>query len=413
MSVWLESADHSIHHNHVWEADDNIQAGTCVMIDGQSTMTHVKRTLAVWNSGGVATWSHPKWPASMTAVAAAVAGVGQRHPLRGPAALVFTSGSSGAPKAVLLPMAVLETAADAGNRRVPFGAGDRWLLSLPLCHVGGLSIVMRAWRGGGTAVIADERMSLAEALLQHKPSHLSLVATQLMRLLGDPTSLRALQGCREVMVGGGPVSPALLSLASDRGVLVRQTWGMTETAAQICTSLPGQNHCGWPIDGMELRSKDGVLEVRGSSLFEGYVDTRVSLQPERPCDVDGWFSTGDVGIIGDSGVTITGRVGRRFISGGENIHPEAVALLLSDANTQVWVVPVADPLWGMRPFAFFVSESSDHSEVIQRLQERAIVQLPSYMRPVGVAPLPATMAMKPSLSALTECAKSIMDTEKR
>jgi o-succinylbenzoate---CoA ligase len=389
---------------------DDVRPGECVMIDGRSHVANVMRTLSVWHSGGVATWCHPRWPAVMTVAAAAAAGVGQ---LRDDdvAALVFTSGSSGVPKAVALSERNLQAAADASNHRIPFGDGDRWLLSLPLCHVGGLSIVMRAVRGGGTVVVPREDMLLGDALRHHQPSHVSLVATQLMRLLhGLDEDVAALRGCREVVVGGGPVSSSLVELAQQHGVFVRQTWGMTETTAQVCTSDRGAAHsCGHALNGMQVRVDiDGQLQVKGDALFQGYVDARsLSLRPQRPVDEEGWFGTGDVGQITPSGVVITGRADRRFISGGENVHPEAVASLLSDGHVQLWVVAIADDTWGARPFAFYDSYNGDDNAVQQRLQQRAVELLPSFMRPAGYARLPLSLGLKPSLSALTECANSI------
>jgi o-succinylbenzoate---CoA ligase len=346
---------------------------------------------------------HPRWAPDMRATAARRAGVGgPRHD--DVAVIVFTSGSTAAPKAVAHTFSSLQHSARSSNARVPFGQGDRWLLSLPVCHVGGLMILLRAEEGGGSVVLPSPAQSVHDALCEHKPTHISLVPTQLMRLLQDDVATRALAGCAEILVGGAPLSQALCDRSAARGVLIRQTWGMTETAAQVCTSLRGQPAtCGHPVPGMQVRVGAGRLQVRGGSLAAGVID---AANPQRLHSIvgsDGWFDTQDTAHLTPEGLVIDGRSDRQFTRGGENVNPDVVAELLSCADIHVWVVAVPDDEWGNVPVAFF-DATAIVDDASAKLFARAQEKLAVFMRPVAFLPVPHTLLPKPSLSALQAAA---------
>jgi O-succinylbenzoic acid--CoA ligase len=267
----------------------------------------------------------------------------------------FTSGTTGVPRAVAHTYDGHDAVARAGNAHLPFAPGHRWLLSLPLVHVGGLGIVSRALVGGGALAVPRAGEPLVDAALRLSATHLSVVRAQLVDLLRAPRLDELVGQLRVVMVGGGPTPASLLDEAVRRGVPVAQTWGMTETHAQVATSSPGApSTCGRPLAGREVRvDGDGVLGVRGKGLAAGFVDEH-GLQP-LPRDDDGFFVTGDRGHVDDDGcVTVTGRVGLRIVSGGDKIEPEAIeSALLScvDVDDAV-VVPVEHARWGHRPVAF-------------------------------------------------------------
>ena len=141
--------------------------------------------------------------------------------------VVFTSGSTGHAKAAVLGVQGLYLNALGANDNMPLGAGDRWLLSLPLNHVGGIGAALRTLIAGAALVIPNRSWSLQEAVDGFAATHVSVVATQLIRLLrAGPESAPA--SIRAVLAGGGPFSASLLREARARGYPVRTTYGLTE-----------------------------------------------------------------------------------------------------------------------------------------------------------------------------------------
>jgi O-succinylbenzoic acid--CoA ligase len=322
-----------------------------------------------------------------------------------PSTIVFTSGSSGTPRAVLHSVAAHRAAAEGAAAVMPFGPGDRWLVSLPLCHVGGLALVFRALQAGGALAVPAPGQSLTDAVEQLAPTHLSLVAPQLRDLLASPVARAGLSKATVVLVGGGPTPRELFEAALDAGIPVRQTWGLTETGGQVCTSEAGRPEtCGLPLPGRQVHASDaGELRVSGAGLLTGFVEGDVLVDP---FDADGLYATGDLGRREPEGWVIVGRKDFRFISGGENIQPEEVATALGDARTGVMIVPVADDRFGQRPFCFFEGEAED-TLLVAGLRTRAEERLPRFMHPVGYARLPATTGTKHRRADLVALAERI------
>jgi O-succinylbenzoic acid--CoA ligase len=243
------------------------------------------------------------------------------------------------------------------------------LLQLPLNHVSGFSIPIRCLLSGAAVVFSDsENVTEDEAV-----THLSLVPTQLQRLLDSGAPLHRLQA---VLVGGGPISNALVDRAIRAGVPLHLTYGMTESASQICTTdrlleTPTPLHAGQPLPGREVRISDaGEIQIRGPIL------AKKSLGPEGLwedlVDADGWFGTGDLGsFTAEGNLVIQGRRDRLIISGGENIQPETIeaALLEIPGIRLAVVVGKPDPEFGERPVAFLAG-NFQASEVRQFLARR-------------------------------------------
>jgi o-succinylbenzoate---CoA ligase len=282
-----------------------------------------------------------------------------------PATLILTSGSTAQPKAVWHPLSAHLSAATASQSLLPIGPGSAWLLDLSLAHVSGLAIVFRCLQHGGTIIFPDKSATQA---WPKGTTHLSVVAPQLVKLLelDWPGEERPI-----VLAGGGPFPNSLLRDALDRGWPIFLTYGMTETASQICTRrlepgdvLPdrpeGLVGCGFPLPGWELGLSDlHEIRVRGANLAGGYFHPGGELRSIT--DTDGWFSTGDLGRFDSTaGWQVIGRKDRRFMSGGENIHPEVIEHHLEQIPgvLRARVVPRPDPLYGQRPVAFIAGELS-------------------------------------------------------
>ncbi len=395
--------------------------GSCrTLIVGDTGEDAVRGVFAALAAGLTPVLVHPRWPATMQQAAATRAGVGrplsqaQRQAVDDDrATIVFSSGSSGAPKAVLHSLSAHRAAAAGAAARVPFGPGDSWLLSLPICHVGGLALIARALHRGGAIALPAPGQSLVDAVVAQRPTHLSIVAAQLRSLVASPAACEALSSAEVVLVGGGPTPSSLLELGLGRGLPLRQTWGLTEMGSQVCTSpLRQPLTCGAPLPGRAVRvADDGELCVSGAGRCSGFVDGDDVI---FPFDDDGAYATGDLGRFDDdgasgAGLVIVGRKDLMFISGGENIQPETIAAALSDVDVSVVVVPVTDARFGARPFAFFAGGAGRDDDEVRRLLLARAEALPRFMHPVGYAPLPQEGGLKPRRADLVAAAQASWD----
>ncbi|NTW57253.1 MAG: o-succinylbenzoate--CoA ligase, partial [Chlorobiaceae bacterium] len=274
-----------------------------------------------------------------------------------PVTIIHTSASTGSPKAALHSFSNHWHNALGSNVNISFGPGDCWLLSLPFYHIGGYAVIFRALASGASMAAGNPGVNLASSLKEFPVTHLSLVPTQLYRLLGNPETAELLTGMKAILLGGSPAPKSLIEEAVQLGLPLYLSYGSTEMGSQISTT-PG------PVSGLQqdsgrilpfrevMEAVDGELLVRGECLFSGYLSGG-ELDPRR--DGDGWFHTRDIGRISEDGrITVLGRKDNMFISGGENIHPEEVekALMTIDGIMEAIVVPVPDREYGQRPAAF-------------------------------------------------------------
>lgn len=280
----------------------------------------------------------------------------------GAGAILATSGTGGRPRFAAHEWRSLRANAMASNERLDFGADDRWLATLAWAHVGGLAVPLRAAAAGATVVLAGPRFdaaSVARALGELTVTHLSLVPAMLHGLLAagarPPGSLRA------VLLGGAATPPDLADRALEAGWPIALTYGLTEAGSQVTTSTPsevraGDRSTGVPLSGVEVRIRPpgqaaaapagapapGHIEVRGDTLFRGYVG-----EPARPAAA--WFATGDLGRLDEQGrLEVTGRLRDRIVSGGANVDPTQVEAVLA-AHPEVGeaaVIGLPDERWG-------------------------------------------------------------------
>jgi O-succinylbenzoic acid--CoA ligase len=246
------------------------------------------------------------------------------------AVCVSTSGSSGSQKIVRLTSENIEASVLASRIRLRNEAKDRWLLCLPLNHVGGLSVMWRSLEAGGSIALAPFDIGLPHFLSVVKPTIASLVPTMVYRLLrADPDVLASL---RFILVGGARVPRALLEQANAAGVSLVRSYGSTESTSQIATSELGGDaiaaHVGPPLDGVDVTIVDdhrmpvmpgvtGHITVSGHIVSPGYLG-----EPDRV----GPLVTGDLGSLDHSGrLTVLGRIDDRIVSGGENVFLSTVS----------------------------------------------------------------------------------------
>ncbi|HEX5861222.1 MAG TPA: AMP-binding protein [Nocardioides sp.] len=254
--------------------------------------------------------------------------------------VVETSGSTGAPKRVLLSRRAVLASVAATERRL--GRSGRWALTLPPTYVAGLQVICRSLVAGHDPVLDGWEGA----------DFTSFVPTQLHRLLDDPASVTALRGFHTILLGGGPIDPGLRERAAEEGLRVVATYGSAETAG-------GCVYDGYPLDDVEVQvDDDGRIRISGPTLFDGY-DGDPALTAEVL--VDGWFLTSDRGRLDDAGrLHVLGRLDDVVVSGGVNVPLPAVAARLRahpDVRA-VEVVGVPDQEWGQRVVAFVVGAVS-------------------------------------------------------
>ncbi|MCO5044470.1 MAG: o-succinylbenzoate--CoA ligase [Kiritimatiellae bacterium] len=307
--------------------------------------------------------------------------------LDAPATILFTSGSSGAPKAAEHSIANHYYNARASNKNVRLSSHDAWLLSLPLFHVGGIGVLFRCALAGAAVIVPEAGESIEAAQERYGVTHLSLVATQLYRLLNSEKLPASFAKLKTILLGGSGMPPALLVEAMRRRWPVYTSYGMTEMASQVCTMGPASPPAkrmtsGRALGHCEVRiATDGEIWVRGRTLFRGYV---TASGRQLPVDEEGWFATGDLGALDEEGyLTVRGRKDNLFISGGENIQPEEVENWLASFPevAAAVVVPRSDEEFGARPVAFLQWRGDAVSD--EELRARLEKILPRYKIPAS------------------------------
>ncbi|KGY07353.1 o-succinylbenzoate--CoA ligase [Vibrio sinaloensis] len=258
------------------------------------------------------------------------------------ATIVFTSGTTGIPKAVAHTSRQHLASAQGLLARFRFQQGDTWLLSLPLYHVSGLAIIYRWLQSGATLKVGSG--DLHSDILT--VTHASLVATQLKRLLESNVELTL----THVLLGGSHVPLALSSQAAKRGIDTWLGYGMTEAASTVTAKQIDEHYsAGSVLPNRKVKLEDGRIYVGGDTLALGYYRQGAVT----PIAEHGWFDTKDLGTWVGGELKIIGRADNLFISGGENIHCEEIEAVLNEfaGVKQAIVIPVADEEFGFRPVA--------------------------------------------------------------
>jgi len=315
-----------------------------------------------------------------------------QHDLDAPAVVMHTSGTSALPRPVVLSYGNLLWSALGSAVALGLDPEERWLCAMPVCHVGGLSILVRSAVYGSTALLHErfETEPVLHALRERGVTLVSLVATTLARLLdagleGPPT-------LRCALTGGGPVPGALLTRAHAAGVAVAQTYGLTEAGSQVTTTPlaaigAGEAGAGAPLFCTQVRiAPDGEILVRGPTVARG------SRAP------DGWLHTGDLGDLdGEGRLTVRGRKGDTIITGGENVAPAEVEAVLEThpGVLEAAVVGREDERWGERVTAIVVARAG-HTLESEQLRAHCARSLAPYKVPHQIVLASEPLARTPS-----------------
>lgn len=282
------------------------------------------------------------------------------------ATFLFTSGSSAKPKIACHSFGNHYFNALGAIGPLELDENSLYLLSLPLFHVSGIAILFRSLFAKTPLLLSS--FSLEETLLHYPVTHLSLVPTQLYRLLNNPNSVNPPPSLRCALLGGAPTPISLLQKACKWPI--QTSYGMTEMSSMIALQ-------GKVLPFRDVKVEKGEIFVRGNTLFQGYLH-------EHLIESQAWFATKDCGYFEQDLLVITGRKDRQFISGGENIQPEEIerALYSLPFIAKARVLPKEDPEFGNRACAYIESTSYDLNEIRSALAPL----LPSFKLPVEVHP---------------------------
>ena len=312
--------------------------------------------------------------------------------------ILRTSGSTtGAGRLIAMSAAALMASARATHARL--GGPGTWLLPLPAHHVAGLQILIRSLDAGTEPVVVDTSAgfsptALAEALLSARRStgaaasrlYVSLVPTQLVRVLQDPLACRTLAGADAVLLGGAAADPALLARARGAGITVVTTYGMSETGG-------GCVYNGRPLEGVEITIQAPDAEGAGRILISGPVLAEDYLQPpghtpagrprRNPNAGEGFHRNGSTRVLAtsdrgrlhpDGRLEVLGRLDDVIITGGVKVEPRHVeeALTCIDGVAEACVVGLPDEQWGSTVVAAVVLEPDRQPGGLKQLDGAAL-----------------------------------------
>jgi O-succinylbenzoic acid--CoA ligase len=208
-----------------------------------------------------------------------------------------------------------------------------------------------------------------------------------------------------VLVGGGPVPPALVERARGVGVPVLLTYGLTEACSQVTTERPGEadgRTAGVPLPGLEVRidGEEGAIAVRGPTLMRGYLDDDAATAAVLR---GGWLHTGDIGRLDGRGrLTVLARRTDLILSGGENVYPAEVEAVLAahPGVAEVAVVARPDARWGQVPVAVVVPRAAASLEDLRGWARARLAGFKVPAAVVAVDALPRTAAGKVDRAAV-------------
>lgn len=347
-----------------------------VAVIGAPTRERIADVLAALELGVPLVMVHPRWAdAERAAVIASTSArpmpaplepqpASQPPPPRAPIdpartlAVLHTSGTSGTPKGALLSRRAFLASARASAANLPLGPADRWLLCMPIAHVGGLSVVVRSLIARSAIVLAGpfDETRTRDAIERDGVTLVSLVPTMLARLLDAglirPRSLRA------ILLGGAGCPERVLACAVDAGLPIRTTYGLTEACSQVTTARDDvrsiDDGSGAPLPGIGVRvGPRGTIEVRGPTMFDGWLG-----DPRSPFDAEGWYDTGDLGQLDPRGrLHVLSRRTDLIVTGGENVYPAEVEAALERVPGVIaaCVFGVPDERWGQLVAAALVT----------------------------------------------------------
>lgn len=303
------------------------------------------------------------------------------------AALIYTSGTTGRSKGAMVTHGNLAANALALHDIWGFSSEDVLLHALPVFHVHGLFVAIHCALLSGAPMLWLAKFDAA-AVIRALPraSVMMGVPTFYTRLLGDPAFSRERAAhVRLFISGSAPLLPSTFAEFEARtGHRILERYGMSEAGMIASNPLAGERiagSVGYPLPGVGLRlSGSGGIEIAGPSLFRGYWD--MPEKTKKEFTEDGWFMTGDVGRLDPDGrLWITGRAKDLIISGGFNIYPREIEIVLDEVEgvTESAVFGVPHPDFGEAVAAAVVGDVEEGALVARARERLAAFKVPKHI----------------------------------
>ncbi|RIN23780.1 o-succinylbenzoate--CoA ligase [Staphylococcus succinus] len=318
------------------------------------------------------------------------------------ASIMFTSGTTGPQKAV--PQTFMNHYASAlgCKETLGFNQSTKWLSVLPIYHISGLSVILRALIEGFTVRIeskfnADTMLAIIK---QELPTHVSLVP-QTLKWLMD-TGMNQPFHIEKILLGGAKLSSSLIEQALKYHLPIYNSFGMTETCSQFLTASPDMlaqryDTVGKPSENVKVKIAKpnelghGELLIKGDNVMKDY------LYPENKRDTfeDGYFKTGDIAEIDAEGyVMVYDRRKDLIISGGENIYPYQIETVAKQYHSieDAMCVGIKDEQWGEVPCLYYISnEIIPKTELLKHFKDNiAKYKIPKRFERVSTLPYTST-----------------------
>jgi malonyl-CoA/methylmalonyl-CoA synthetase len=307
------------------------------------------------------------------------------------ALVAYTSGTTGAPKGAVLTHENILANSESVAVTWRWDADDRLVHSLPIFHGHGLCVALYTTLLTGASAILVPRFdvdAVLDAITWHRATLFFGVPTMYHRL-ATSNRVGELARLRLAVSGSAPLRAELhRAVAETAGTVVLERYGMTETLMTLSNPYEGERRpgtVGFPFPGVDARVEGGdgagghVL-VRGPAVFSGYWERPAATEASF---VDGWFRTGDLGVVEDGYVRLLGRSTEVIISGGFNVYPAEVedVLLGHPAVAEVAVTGSPSDEWGEIVCAWVVPVGASNPDVVDVLLGYAAQRLAPYKRP--------------------------------
>lgn len=299
------------------------------------------------------------------------------------AVVIFTSGSTGEPKGVVHTFNSIANSIINAAEILDQNISDRWLASLPFYHIGGFQIICRALSNGCEIIIPDnpDTESLKKFIEEFNPTHISLVSTQLQRLIDINT--RISNSLKVTLIGGGFSEDNLLIKANESGWKAVRVYGSSETASFVTAASVKEikNHpstVGKPIKNVEVKiSDENEILISSNSLFKCYLNNSEETKKKL---VNGFYHSADLGKIKDGYLFLDVRRSDLIITGGENVNPHEVeqALLRISGVEEACVFALDDKQWSQKVCAAIVTSKRISENQIKEIlkEELATFKIP-------------------------------------
>lgn len=395
------------------EPDLRDRDGSAFALNATSTLQTVVTLYALLQRGTPAVLLHPRHTAHEHAQVLAAAQACATPWPADAAAVLWTSGTTGAPRGVVLTRRALLASAAASAANMGWQRDDCWLLAMPLARIGALSILTRCLIARRTVALAAE-FSAAEVprwVETQRITLASMVPTMLAQCLDQHPDWRPGPQLRAIQLGGAAASARLLARAAERHLPIVITYGCTETSSQVVTTpyaerfAPARCGAGRSLPGVALRiAEGGRIQVRGPMLMAGYLG-------EPPLAAEAWFDTGDRGAFDAAGcLHVHGRGAEVIVTGGENVFPAEVERVLEACPgvAEAGVFGTPDETWGQIVSASLVCHGTPPADAV--LLDHLAAHLAPYKRPRRIAvvqALPHTGAGKLDRAALAAAASAL------